>query len=118
MCFGWMIIMGLKKLLNQRLHRSTYKGFFRSPKISRAMSKIRLKVILRYIHLVGNREVVVENNNPGYNKLAKIQWLIDAHNDIYSKFWTLKENLTVDEIMIRYIGNYSHMRQYMKAKLT
>jgi hypothetical protein len=49
-------------------------------------------------------------------KIAKIVWLVEALNRLYAQFWNLEQNLCVDEMMIKYTGKYSPIRQYMKAK--
>jgi hypothetical protein len=41
---------------------------------------------------------------------------VNEHNSLYAKYWQPEQNLTVDEMMVRYMGNRSPIRQYLKNK--
>jgi hypothetical protein len=69
---GVCIMMGLKKLSSYRLHWST-KLLWRTPEITRAMTRKRYEAIVRCLHLVDNDEVVTDKTQPGYSPIAKIE---------------------------------------------
>lgn len=77
---GVLILMGVKKLPNTRLHWSKSSDFFRSPSIVGAMSTNRFEAILQCVHLVDNANVVVDKDDPTYNKVSKTQWLVEKQN--------------------------------------
>ena len=116
--FGVLMLMSLKRVPHQRLHWSKGLDLFRTPAISDAMSRIRFESIIRCIHLVDNKDVVIDKDNPEYSKIAKTEWLVNALNDLCAQFWNAEQNMCVDEMMIKYTGKYSPIRQYMKAKPT
>ena len=113
-----MCVDGIKKLPNTRLHWSRSYAFFRSQEIMKVMSRNRFDAILRCLHLVDNNDVVTDRAYSSYDKLAKSKWLVEEHNVLYAKYWLPEHNLTVDEMMVKYIRKYSPIRQYMKAKPT
>jgi hypothetical protein len=82
------------------------------------MCRRRFEDILRCIHLVDNDHITTNKNDPSYSKIAKCEWLVREHNALYSQYWQPEQNLTIDEMMIKYCGKYLPIRQYMKAKPT
>jgi hypothetical protein len=115
--FAIVILMGLKKIPNQRLHWSS-TDMFHSREISSIMCRRRFEDILRCIHLVDNDHITTNKDEPSYSKIAKCEWLVREHNALYSQYWQPEQNLTIDEMMVKYCGKYSPIRQYMKAKPT
>jgi hypothetical protein len=76
--FGVMMLMALKKLPLVHLHWSRkYSDLFRIPVIRNAMSCNQFEDILKYIHLVDNKEVCADKFDPSYSKIAKTAWLVD-----------------------------------------
>jgi hypothetical protein len=113
--WGVCILMGLKKLSSYRLHWSK-KLLWRTPEIARALTRKRFEAIVRCLHLVDNDEVVTDKTQPDYSLIAKIEWLVKEHNSLYAKHWHPEQNLIVDEMMVRYMGKRSPIRQYLKNK--
>ena len=60
--------------------------------------------------------VMINKTQPGYSPIAEIEWLVNEHNYLYSKYWHLEQNLTVDEMLVRYMRKRSPIRQYSKNK--
>jgi hypothetical protein len=52
----------------------------------------------------------------GLDKLWQVRWLVEAIRENYKKVWALGKYLTIDEMMVRYKGIYSPIRQYMPNK--
>jgi hypothetical protein len=80
------------------------------------MQRSRFEAILRCVHLVNNEELVTDQGAPGYDKLAKVRWLIEEFARISQALYNAKRICTIDEIMIPYKGRYCAIRQYMKSK--
>jgi len=96
--FGILILMGLKKILKQRLHWSSNDMFY-SREISSVMSRRRFEDILRFVHLVDNDRIAKNKDEPNYSKISKCEWLVNEHNALYSRYWQPEQNLTIDEMM-------------------
>ncbi len=71
------------------------------------MTRFRFEDILKCIHLVDNKSIILNKNDPTYNKIAKTRWLVEACNELCGQFYNVEQNLCVDEMMIKYIGKYS-----------
>ena len=112
---GGCIMMGLKKLSSYCLHWSK-KLLWRTLKITRTMTRKRYETIIKCWHLVDNDLVVTDKTHLEYSPVAKIEWLVNEHNSLYAKYWHPKQNLTVDEMIVRYMGMWSPIRQYLKTK--
>jgi hypothetical protein len=74
------------------------------------MTRSRFEDILKCIHLIDNKSIISNKNDPTYDKIAKTRWLVEARNELCRQFYNAKQNLCVDEMMIKYIGNYSPIR--------
>jgi len=46
--------------------------------------------------------------------IAKIEWLVNEHNSLYAKYLHMEQNLTIDEMMARYMKKRSPIRQCLK----
>ena len=68
------------------------------------------------MHLVDDGLVATDKTQPEYSLVAKIEWLVNECNFLHAKYWHLEHNLTVDEMMVRYMGERSPIRQYLKNK--
>ena len=106
---GGCIMMRLKKLSSYRLHWSK-KLLWRTPEITRAMTSKWC------LHLVDNDLVVTDKTQPGYSPISKVEWLVNGHNSLYAEYWHLEQNLIIDEMMVRYMGKRSPIRQDVKNK--
>ena len=71
---------------------------------------------MRCIHLVNNSELVTEPTTPGFDKIAKVRWLVEDFARILQSLYNAERVCTVDEIMVPYRGSYCGIRQYMKSK--
>jgi hypothetical protein len=58
----------------------------------------------------------VERGSPGFDKLRQVRWLVEEIRENCKKVWALGKFLTIDEMMVRYKGTYSPIRQYMPNK--
>jgi hypothetical protein len=57
------------------------------------MTRSRFEDILRCIHLVDNKSIISNQNDPTYDKIAKTRWLVEAHNELCGQFYNAKQNL-------------------------
>ena len=62
------------------------------------MSRDRFLAISKYFHCANNEETP-ERDNPKY-KLHKVQAIIEELNKTFKKYYTPKQNLSIDEQMI------------------
>lgn len=113
--FGILILMGLKVLPHRRLYWDM-RHFYGCPLISQAMQRHRFEAIVRCIHLVDNSKLVTEPTTPGFDKIAKVRWLVEGFARISQSLYNAERVCTVDEIMVPYKGRYCGIRQYMKSK--
>lgn len=58
----------------------------------------------------------ISRGDVGYDKIGQTRWLVNAIRDRCKLAWYLGKHVTVDEMMIRYKGTYSPIRQYMPKK--
>jgi len=65
---------------------------------------------------VNNETLEVDKDSVAYDKLGKCRWFFDKFVAISKSLYNCERHLTVDEIMILYIGRYCQFKQYMKAK--
>jgi hypothetical protein len=112
---GILLLMGLKPLPHRRLYWDR-RPFYGCPSISTVMQRSRFEAIMRCIHLVNNHRVVTDQGAPGYDKLAKVQWLIEEFARISQSLYNTERICTVDEIMVPYKDQFCSFRQYMKSK--
>ena len=93
--FGIFIVMGIKKLpaLNMYWSENEMLG---CPWIIKTMSCKRFTEIIRFLHLVDNA-LMIQKDQPGYNPLFKITPLLDHLKIIFSRWYSPKQGLSVDE---------------------
>jgi hypothetical protein len=71
--------MGIKKEPARRQYWSKCE-ILKYKVITKVMSCCRWEAITRYVHLVDNAKVVLDSKKPGYDKLAKYRWFVEAFN--------------------------------------
>ncbi|XP_044585038.1 piggyBac transposable element-derived protein 4-like [Cotesia glomerata] len=110
---GVIIYMGIVKLPQIEMYFGT--DFVECPMIKKAMSYKRFKAINRYLHFNDNKKMP-PLKSPDYDRLYKIRPLLNIL-DKFKYFYRPDRDLSVDEAMIAYKGNFS-AKQYMKDKPT
>ena len=80
------------------------------------MSGRRFKLLMRYLHL-NNSEHQPPLSSPNYDKLYKIQPLLDLLIELFQSVYVLNREIDVDESIIGYVGRRSWI-QYMLNKPT
>ena len=55
----------------------------------------------------------IGRRDPWYNKIHQTRWLLEKNRNRCKAVWNLGKNITIDEMMIWYKGNYSPICQYM-----
>jgi hypothetical protein len=58
----------------------------------------------------------VERGEVGFDKIRQVRWLVEKIREACKAVWSLGKYLAIDEMMIRYKGSYSPIRQYMPNK--
>ena len=71
---GILIKIGITKFPRLRMY---WQEGFRLETISSHMTRNRFETILRYLHFSDNNEIVINQNNSRYDRLAKIKPLLD-----------------------------------------
>ena len=100
---GIILFMGIHKLPNRRL----YWG-------NKTMTRNRFQKILAILHFNDNNSMVVQNS-PDYNRMHKLQPLIDHLRNAFIESVTLETYMAVDEMMIPFKGRHS-AKMYMPKK--
>jgi hypothetical protein len=108
--------MELKKLPSKRLYWSHTKPLFRCSLISQWMSRDRYELITRCLHVANALAEVQDPSSPSYDKLHKLQWMIDEVCNRFRAMWSPNQQLTIDEGMVMYKGKYCPIRQYLPKK--
>ncbi|XP_015776889.1 PREDICTED: piggyBac transposable element-derived protein 4-like [Acropora digitifera] len=88
---------------------STLTPFFIS-----TMSRTRYQQILRYLHFVDN-STLTPRGQDGYNKLGKIQPLLNLILPKFQETYCPSRNLSVDETLVKFKGKLS-WKQFIKDK--
>lgn len=114
--FGLVIIMGIIQLPRLEMFWQLKHPLLRCPCIAEVMTKTRFEQILRFLHLVDNKNVIPIGNE-GHDKLFKIRPFLDLLSYSFQQEYTPNENVVVDEAMIPFKGRISFL-QYMKDKPT
>jgi hypothetical protein len=55
-------------------------------------------------------------DSPSFDKLHKLRSMLDEVREQFKAMWSPNQQLTVDESMLRYKGNYCPVKQYMPKK--
>ena len=78
------------------------------------MSRTRYQEILRYLHFVDNNTLTPRDQD-GYNKLGKIQPLLNLILPKFQETYCPSRNLSVDETLVKFKGKLS-WKQFIKDK--
>jgi hypothetical protein len=113
---GICLYMGIKKLPSTRLYWSRDEPLLHCHVISQLMTRDRFELITRFLHVASAPPSVTNKDNPTYDKLHKIRWMLDEIRDRFKSMWSPNQQMTVDEAMVMYKGKYCHVRQYMPKK--
>ena len=111
--FGFMVYMGLVHLPALADYWSKDDTFHYSP-IADRISRDRFMEISRYLHFADN-STLAKPGSPGYNKLGKVQVVIDTLNTQFQDVYNLHRDISVDEAMIPFKGR-SSLKQYIPNK--
>ena len=87
---------------------------FQSFTFSRIMSRDRFLLILKFLHLKNNRNIIPQGQQ-GHDKIFKIRPFVNRLIDTFQKSYQLKRELSLDESMISYKGSLSFL-QYLPKK--
>ena len=110
---GFMILMGLVKLPSIYDYWKRDEIYHYSPIASR-ISRDRFFELHRYLHFADNA-TLAPPGSPDYNKLGKVQPVIDSLCESFQSVYTPGKNVSVDEAMIPFKGR-STLKQYMPMK--
>jgi hypothetical protein len=111
------IYMGMKKQPNIKSYWQKIGSFFHCSTISNLFSHECFFALRRSLHITNPASYVnIERGSPAYDKLRQVWWLVEEIRANCKKIWELGKFLTIDEMMVRYKGTYSPIRQYMPKK--
>ena len=110
---GFMILMGLAHLPSLPDYWSK-DPIFRYSMVADRISRDRFLEILRYIHFADNT-TLSQPGSPDYNKLGKVQPVIDSLNHQFKAVYNLHKEVSIDEAMVPFKGR-SSLKQYMPKK--
>jgi hypothetical protein len=110
------IYIGLKRQPNLKTYWMR-NSIFHCDIISNIFSRKCFEDLRRCLHITNPaRYENVGRDDPAYDKIHQTRWLVDAIRERCKAAWNLGKNLTIDEMMVRYKGTYSPIRQYMPNK--
>ena len=102
---GVLLLSGYHQLPSERQYWST-EDDLGVESVRRAMSRNRFLKIKAYLHFSAAHQ-----NDRGF----KIRPLMDMRNDSFRKFGVFREELSVDEMLVRYFGHHP-LKQFIKGK--
>jgi hypothetical protein len=109
--------MGMKKQPNYKTYWEKEGNFFHCPIIANIMTRELFIELRRCLHIIDPGTYKhIPKGDPCYDKLRQVQWLIEEICKACMREWSLGKFLTIDEMMVRYKGSYSPIRQYMLKK--
>jgi hypothetical protein len=104
--------MGMKKQPNYKTYWEKEGSIFHCPIISNIMTWERFMELHRYLHITNLATYEhIQKGDPKYDKVRQIRWLLDEIRNACMREWSLGKYLTIDEMMVRYKGSYSPIRQ-------
>ena len=77
------------------------------PRASEVMSYNRYNQIKRYLHYCDDTTSITDRQDPNYDRLYKIRFLLDSLKAKFSSLYSPNEDVSVDECMIPYRGRWS-----------
>ena len=110
---GFMILMGLIKLPSIFDYWKKDETYHYSPIASR-ITRDRFFELSRYLHFANN-STLAPPTSPDYNKLGKVQPVLDQLRHSFQSVYSPGKNISVDEAMIPFKGR-SSLKQYMPQK--
>ena len=93
---GIILLMGIHKLPNRRMH---WANLSKVPVISQAMTRNRFEDILQYLHYNDNT-VDLNHSDSNFNKLFKLQPLIDHFRSKFKYVVEPETFMSIDEMML------------------
>lgn len=104
------MLMGYHKLPSARHYWSNDEDLG-VPLLKKGMSRNRFQFLKSIIHFCNNDEASSNKADKGF----KIRSLISLISNSYQRFGIFEENLSVDEMMIRYYG-HNTLKQFIRNK--
>ena len=90
--------------------------FFHCHVISNIFMRDRFQAITKCLHLTNSATYMQNQDEPGYDKMRQLRWLLTAIHDAFMWEWTLGKYVIIDEMMICYKDSYCLALQYMPKK--
>lgn len=107
---GILLLSGYHQLPSER-HYWSSEDDLGVESIRRAMSRSRYLKIKAYLHFQDNEKNSMNQDDRGF----KIRPLMDMLNESFRKFGVFREELSVDEMLVRYFGHHP-LKQFIKGK--
>ena len=113
---GWVAVYLCMGIINKPNILSYWNTdpILSTPFFCATMSRTRFLQILRYLHFVDN-SLSPEPDSPNFNKLYKIQPLLDLIIPRFRAVYKPERQLAVDETLIKFKGKI-HFRQFIPIK--
>ena len=106
---GVTILMGIKLMPTIRDYWKKNE-FLHCSMIPRVFIRNRFESLLHCLHLVDNRNNDTNKKSTGYDKLAKVRWIIGDFVRKSRALYNPGKFITCDEIMLAYRGHYLGFR--------
>jgi hypothetical protein len=111
---GMVTYMGVKPISNRKLYWSDAPEWHDAI-IAGRMSRSDFQDILRNLHFVSN-DLAPDPKSPTYNKLWKVQPLIDVLTESFHTAWVIGIFVSMDEGLLKSRCYLSGILVYMKSK--
>lgn len=80
------------------------------------MKHPRFEQILRCLHLVNNEDLIMDKNDPMYDKFGKVRWLVERFVSRCKTTNNCHKHIACDKTMLHYRGMRCEINQYMTNK--
>lgn len=111
--YGFTILMGVIRLPSLHDYWRSDNYFHYAPIASR-ITRDRFLELRRYLHFADN-STLAPPGTEGYNKLGKVQPLLDAIVEKCRSLYNVHRDVSVDEAMVKFKGR-SSLKQYLPKK--
>ena len=112
--FGIVLYMGIHKLPSRRMYWATKTCV---PIIADSLTRNRYEEILSILHFSNNQEAATDPADPEFNKMYKLQPVIEHFSNVFKASVVPETMQAIDEMMIPFKGRHS-AKIYMPKKPT
>jgi hypothetical protein len=84
--------------------------------VASTLTRNRFQYILKCLHIARKSTLVQNKQDPAYDPIAQVRWLLEKLKNKFQAHWNGSEFLCVDESMVAYNGKFCAFKQYLPLK--